>query len=52
MQKLCCQPNKRWEKKMDTCDRNMYKNSEKPMYLELLMALYKNNLYIQLKRSK
>ena len=35
---------------MDTCDRNVYKNSEKPMYLELLMALYKNNFYIQSKK--
>ena len=32
-----------WQKKMDTCDRNMYRNSEKAMFLELLMALYKNN---------
>ena len=30
----------------------MYKNSEKPIYVELLMALYKNNFYIQSKKSK
>ena len=37
---------------MDTCDRNMYKNSEKPLYSELLMALYKNNFCIQSKKPK
>ena len=37
---------------MDTCDRNMYRNSEKAMFLELLMALYENNLYIQSEKSK
>ena len=37
---------------MDTCDRKIYKNSEKLMYLELLIALYKNNFYIQSKKSK
>ena len=41
-----------WQKKMDTCDRNMYRNSEKAMFLELLMALYKNNFYILSKNSK
>ena len=34
------------------CDRNMYRNNVKAVYLELLMALYKNNSYIRCTQCK